>query len=127
MDDLIQAPKHSDLIYDIGMHRAEDTGFYLRKGFRVVAFEADPDNANFGRKKFAEFIDRGQLKIVEGAILSPEAAGKGQKKVSFYKNQNDSRWGTVCVDWAERNERFGTASGLIEVEVVDFEDALKQH
>ena len=33
----------SDLIYDIGMHEGEDSEFYLLKGFRVVAVEADPD------------------------------------------------------------------------------------
>jgi 16S rRNA A1518/A1519 N6-dimethyltransferase RsmA/KsgA/DIM1 with predicted DNA glycosylase/AP lyase activity len=43
MLDLIPTPKHKDLIYDVGMHHGEDTEFYLRKGFRVVAFEADPD------------------------------------------------------------------------------------
>ena len=25
------------LIYDVGAHRGEDTEFYLKKGFRVVA------------------------------------------------------------------------------------------
>lgn len=32
--DLINIPKHKDLVYDIGMHKGEDTEFYLRKGFR---------------------------------------------------------------------------------------------
>ena len=43
MSDLINTPKHKDLIYDVGMHKGEDTEFYLRKGFRVIAIEADPD------------------------------------------------------------------------------------
>jgi hypothetical protein len=33
---------HPDLIYDLGMHRGGDTQFYLEKGFRVVAVEANP-------------------------------------------------------------------------------------
>lgn len=33
-------PLSRDLIFDIGMHRGEDSEFYLRKGFRVVAVEA---------------------------------------------------------------------------------------
>jgi hypothetical protein len=31
----------TELIYDIGMHEGEDSKFYLLKGFRVVAVEAD--------------------------------------------------------------------------------------
>ena len=30
--------KHQDLIYDVGFQHGEDTAFYLKKGFRVVAF-----------------------------------------------------------------------------------------
>jgi hypothetical protein len=32
----------NDLIFDLGMHNAADTKFYLDKGFRVVALEANP-------------------------------------------------------------------------------------
>ena len=40
--DIDGIPKHPDLIYDIGQHTGEDTAFYLGKGFRVVAVEANP-------------------------------------------------------------------------------------
>ena len=33
----------ADLIYDVGMHNGADTAFYLAKGFRVVAVEANPE------------------------------------------------------------------------------------
>ena len=49
MNGLLDVPKHKDLVYDVGMHKGEDTEFYLRKGFRVIAFEADPDLAHSGR------------------------------------------------------------------------------
>jgi len=44
------ARKHHDLIYDVGLHKGEDAEFYLRKGFRVVAFEADSDLVDFAGK-----------------------------------------------------------------------------
>ena len=31
-----------DLIFDVGCNNGDDTDFYLRKGFRVVAIDADP-------------------------------------------------------------------------------------
>ncbi len=44
-----QMAKHADLIYDVGFHHGEDTAVYLRKGFRVVAFEAHPLLTEKGR------------------------------------------------------------------------------
>jgi FkbM family methyltransferase len=30
------------LIYDVGMHNGDDTAYYLRRGFRVIAIEPNP-------------------------------------------------------------------------------------
>ena len=48
-------PKHHNLIYDVGLHKGEDAEFYLHKGFRVVAFEADPDLIAFCRERLKKF------------------------------------------------------------------------
>lgn len=127
MNDLINTPKHQNLIYDVGMHKGEDTEFYLRKGFRVIAFEANPELVSSGRNRLKKFIDQGQLVIVEGAIVDEDAIKAGQKKVKFYKNDNNSVWGTVCTNWAERNVQLGTSSSMIEVDVVDFADTLQKY
>ena len=127
MGDLIETPKHKDLIYDIGMHKGEDTDFYLRKGFRVIAFEADPDLVRPCRNRFKEFIDTGQLTIIEGAIVELDAIDAGQKKVKFYKNNDISVWGTVCNNWAERNVRFGTSNSIIEVDVINLVSVIQEH
>jgi FkbM family methyltransferase len=127
MDELIHTPKYKDLIYDVGMHRGEDTQFYLRKGFRVVAFEADPEHVNFCRTKFAEFINQGQLKIVEGAITNLPTVEASRKTVSFYKNEQVSVWGTICPELVERHKKVGARSRIIEVYAVNFEHAIKEH
>ncbi|MGA3169843.1 MAG: FkbM family methyltransferase [Chthoniobacteraceae bacterium] len=117
-------PKHADLIYDVGMHKGEDTDFYLRKGFRVVAIEADPDLAAQCRLRFKPFIDRAQLTVVEGAIVAPDAAGSGT--IRFYKNEH-SVYGTVCGNWAERNSRMGYSSSAIDVQALDFAAIIREH
>ena len=33
----------SELIYDVGAYKREDTEFYLKKGFSVIAIETVPD------------------------------------------------------------------------------------
>jgi FkbM family methyltransferase len=127
MSTLIDTPKHGDLVYDVGMHAGEDSEFYLRKGFRVVAFEANPDLANLGRRRLRHFIEEGQLTIVEGAIVDPDTLEPGQQKVRFYRNDDVSVWGTVCADWAERNERLGTRITLIEIDAIDFAGVMREY
>jgi FkbM family methyltransferase len=123
----VETPKHRDLIYDVGMHKGEDAEFYLRKGFRVVAFEADPDLIASCRGRLKEFVDNGQLTIIEGAIVGLDVITADYKKVRFYKNYGNSVWGTVSSDWAERNARLGTSSSVIEVDAINFADAIREH
>ena len=68
---LHDSPKQADLIYDIGAHRGEDAEFYLRKGFRVVAIEADPDLVLACRRRLQPFLAQGRQTIIEGAIVEP--------------------------------------------------------
>ena len=65
------------LIYDFGMHKGEDTEYYLKKGFEVVSFEANPELAAHCRERFAEEIAAGRLTIVEGAVAPAAAAVVG--------------------------------------------------
>ncbi len=116
-------PKKPNLIYDVGLHHGQDTDFYLKKGFEVVAFEANPENAAVCREKFADALAAGRLTLVEGAIV----ANPLQKQVRFYRNRNHSLWGSTSDDWAYRNEVMGTSNEIIEVEAVNFSECLKKY
>lgn len=119
---MFDTTKYEDLIYDVGMQRGEDTDYYLKKGFRVVAFEADPELADYCRKRFVVEVSSGRLTIVEGAIAPVSKA-----TVTFFKNQKTSQWGTVVEDWASRNESLGAGSDLISVPVTDFVGCLRRY
>jgi FkbM family methyltransferase len=112
-----------DLIFDVGLHKGEDTDFYLKKGFRVVAFEAHPDHIAHCKLRFQEAIAARRLRIVEGAI-APQAAGE---RIAFYRNLQKSNWGTIDAKWVERNERLGTHSVRMEVARVDLAEAFRLH
>ena len=127
MEPLLDTPIRRDLIYDVGTHKGEDAEFYLRKGFRVVAIEADPDLAAFCRNRLHEFLVAGKLTIVEGAVVDPDSLVSGQTKTQFYKSNRISVWGTTRPDWAERFARLGAGSHMIEVNVVDFLAVMQQH
>lgn len=120
-----KAQKHSDLIFDVGMHKGEDTDYYLKKGFNVVAFEANPELVKFCKERFAEEIQKGKLKIIEGAIIDGVPDERSGKTVKFFRNKDVSVWGTVDESWAKRNEILGTVSEVIEIPVVDFTECLR--
>ena len=126
MSSEIDTPKHSDLIYDVGLHMGEDTEFYLKKGFRVVAFEANPELVKLCKSKFGGFLDDGRLVIIEGAIVAADDAGQAARTVRFFINEK-SIWGTVNANWMERNARMGAQSKEIEVDVVDFCGVVRKH
>jgi FkbM family methyltransferase len=112
----------SALIYDVGMHLGEDTEYYLKKGFRVIAFEANPRLVSLCKRKFVDQIASDQLTIVEGAI-APKHYGN---RITFYMNCL-SEWGTIETAWNELNVKRGTSSKIIEVGKVDFYSILKRY
>ncbi len=99
-----------NLIFDIGLHRGEDTEFYLKKGFRVIGVEANPALCAEAALRFSQEIQTGQLQIINKAI----AREAGWLK--FYVNSRVSVWSTLNPEWAERNRRLGANSTECEVE-----------
>lgn len=115
-----------DLIYDVGLHMGEDTDFYLKKGFRVVAFEANPYLIERCKKRFKVELDEGRLTIIEGAIVDPKCEAAERGSVSFHVCSDHTIWGTVNDAWMERNKQLGHSSTRIEVPTVDFAQVIRQ-
>lgn len=86
-----------ELIFDIGMHRGLDTKFYLDKGFRVVALEANPSLVAGARTKFSEQIANEQLVVVDRALWH-----EPEKSISFYVNPVKDDWSSAIKGWAEK-------------------------
>jgi FkbM family methyltransferase len=112
----------NDLIFDLGMHLGEDTNFYLKKGYKVVAVEANPDNVEFCRARFAQEIAKRRLHIVSGAIVS----NRNEGFIIFYQTVK-SNWGTIEKDWANRNLGRGNPSVEIKVPIVDLQRLFSQY
>jgi FkbM family methyltransferase len=101
--------RHDDLIYDVGMHRGEDSSFYLAKGYRVVAVDADAAHVESAHERFAQEIAEGRLVVEHRAVTDCEGP------VQFYRDLDHDDWGTILPTVAERNERRGSRSEKIEV------------
>jgi FkbM family methyltransferase len=110
-----------DLIFDVGLHLGEDTAYYLRKGYRVVAFEANPELVSHCERRFAADIAARRLTIINGAISDTNAP-----TITFYRHPTKSVWGTTDQEWAARNSPRGV-SIAIEAPVVNFDEALRTH
>jgi FkbM family methyltransferase len=98
-----------DLIYDIGMHTGKDTAYYLKKGFRVVAVEANAELVRDASERFAGEIGAGRLTIYNVAISEIEGP------TTFYINDDKDDWGTTSREFVERNEALGTTHRAVEV------------
>ena len=108
-----------DLIYDAGLHKGEDSAYYLALGYRVVAFEANSTLVELCRRRFSSEISAGRLRIIEGAIDDSGAA-----EVTFYSHVN-TVWGTTDQVWAERNLWLGESKAT-RVRTVDFRACIRE-
>ena len=93
------------VIVDLGAHRGEDSDFYLRKGFRVIAVDASDELCKIISQRFKDHPNRNDFKILNYAITE-----KDDEVVEFYENIDESYWGTIFESWDQRNKGFGTTS-----------------
>jgi len=111
----------SKLIIDVGMHKGEDTGFYLERGHKVVGVEANPTLVAELRSKFSSYISTGNLVIIDKAIAEEPGV------VDFYINDQNSVWGSIDPAFVKRNARDGhTASQVIQVPCITMEDVVSR-
>src|SRR5438876_4444235 len=76
----------ADLIYDVGLHNGGDTAYYLHKGFRVVAVDANPVLTAAAQRRFKEEIASGRLTVLNIGIAETEGT------LSFWVNEaNDTQ------------------------------------
>src|SRR5205809_494944 len=109
----------SDLIFDLGLHHGDDTDFYLRKGFRVVALEANPELCRLARQRFAVSLEDGHLTIVNKA-LDREAG----RTATFYLRTDKDDWSSLDPEIAARG---GGALTPIEVETTTLDVLAAEH
>jgi len=78
----------NNLIYDIGAFEGQDTEFYLLKGFKVLAVEANPDLLPAIRQRNEKYIKQESL-IVIGKAISDQV---GPVALNIYEN---AQWSSL--------------------------------
>jgi len=86
-----------DLIYDVGMHNGDDTAYYLHRGYRVVAVEANPVLAAEALARFAREVSTGALTILNIGISGRDGDSP------FFICDEVSEWSSLDPAIASRN------------------------
>jgi FkbM family methyltransferase len=110
-------PVRPDLIYDVGLHRGEDTEIYLAEGFRVLAVEANPDLAASTRARFEEEIEAGRLTILNVGLSDRDSVEQ------FWICDDKSIWSSFNRALASRD---GCAHHSVEIPTRRFDGILKE-
>ncbi len=84
------------LVYDVGVGDAQDTLFFLKKGYKVVAIDANPTIIENTRKVFSKFITNKQLILLHLAVSNSD-----KKKVNFYLSEK-LEWSSLRKSIADR-------------------------
>jgi FkbM family methyltransferase len=113
-----KSPDGAALIYDVGLCDGSDTAFYLAKGYRVVAVEANPALVESAKERFARHIEAGWLTIVETAI------GAATGRVAFDVHLSNPHWSSIVPD---RRERMNGELRTIEVDCTTLDRVLREH
>ncbi len=63
------------IAYDVGMNNGDDSEYYLKKGYRVVAIEANPFLCEQATRRFDNEIKSGKITIINSGV-GPRPAQK---------------------------------------------------
>ena len=87
----------AELIYDVGMNNGDDTAYYLARGHRVVAIEANPVLAREGSVRFRGEIAAGRLTILNVGVSDKEG------EFPFWICETLSEWSSFNREIASRD------------------------
>jgi len=110
-------PPSKNVVFDLGFHNGDDTAFYLHKGYKVIAVEADPTLAEDGMKRFTDAIKSGDLVLLNKAVSNEKGP------VDFYINPLHSNLNSLTKEFAES---VGGESRHLQVEAISLSDLYAQ-
>ena len=110
--------QYDDLIFDFGLHNGKDSRFYLDKGFRVVAFEANPILASQSALLLADYLESGQL------IIENVGIGEVEGTFPFYRNLDNDEWSSFRKAVGTREN---TQFDVLDIKVIPAAQAIQKY
>jgi FkbM family methyltransferase len=93
----------SQLIYDVGMNNGDDTAYYLRRRYRVIAIEPNPELVDTASKRFHYEIKSGRLKILNVGVTAEDG------EFTFWICRADSRLSSFSLHDASLNHKYNVS------------------
>jgi FkbM family methyltransferase len=112
-------PDRLGLIYDVGAHVGQDTELYLKKGFRVIAIDANPVQAQALVRRFRSEVEKGLLSVLNIGIASSKQA----VSLPFFVNERVTEWSSFIEGIAGRD---GLPLSCIEIPVRTLGDVVSE-
>ena len=109
---------NTHVVFDVGMNNGDDSAYYLSKGFRVVAIEANPVLVEKAQVRFEREIATGQL-VIEGIAIADEIG-----KLPFWINEERTEFSSLM---QKRARRDGMRCRVIEIETLTFDVLLERY
>ena len=78
------------LAFDVGANNGDDTLYYLKRGMRVVAIEANPTLAQELSVRFSEEVKLGRVTVLNVAIVEDS-----RQEIDFFLNDDNDTISTV--------------------------------
>ena len=107
----------TDLVIDVGLYTGEDTAYYLHRGYRVVAIDANPLMIERANRRFAAELASKRLTLLNVGIF--ESSGEFDFWISSHED-----WSSF--DKANASKLQAQAYS-ISIPCVPFSDILKQY
>ncbi|HXU20465.1 MAG TPA: FkbM family methyltransferase [Verrucomicrobiae bacterium] len=109
--------RHPDLIYDVGLFDGGDSAYYLARGYRVVAIDANPSMVERARSRFKADVEAKRLNLLNvGIAKSPGTA-------TFWVSDKPE-WSSFNREIASRDD---THHRPVPVPVVPLSDLLSEY
>ena len=105
------------LIVDVGLHKGQDTAYYLSRGARVVAIDADPRMIEQARTTFAGAVADNRLHLIHAAV------GVTNGTIPFHLSEN-GEWSSLSTNIATRKHLGMTT---IDVKAIRLPDVFAEH
>ncbi len=106
------------IVFDVGMNNGDDSAYYLSRGFKVVAVEANPLLAQRARARFQHEIALGQMTIENVGICGSPGTRP------FWINEDRDVFSSFDRSRATRGSIHCHA---IEVDCIPFDSLLRRH